>query len=125
MSASVAIFWLVLAFLAFIATMATVFAVCVRERRRQEPLAPLPNQATNTAINTGNSVLQHPDVDPATTNIDWERPNTGRLQPNPIDVLSDAQSDNRVAMVIFGGIIVGALLALLVGYVVFFSGLTD
>ena len=32
-------------------------------------------------------------------------------------------SDRRIAAVIFGAIIVGALLALLVGYLVFFSGL--
>ena len=32
-------------------------------------------------------------------------------------------SDTRVAMVIFGSIILGALLALAVGYLVFFSGL--
>lgn len=32
-------------------------------------------------------------------------------------------SDRRIAAVIFGAIIVGALLALLVGYLVFFSGI--
>ena len=32
-------------------------------------------------------------------------------------------SDRRIATVVFGAIIVGALLALLVGYLVFFSGL--
>ncbi len=86
MSSTVANFWLIAAFLAFIGAMAAVFAVCVRERRRQAPLRHQPSQ----------SISQ-----------------------------SDAASDNRVALVIFGGIIVGALLALLVGYVVFFSGLAD
>jgi hypothetical protein len=32
-------------------------------------------------------------------------------------------SDTRVALVIFGSIIIGALLAIAVGYLVFFSGL--
>lgn len=32
-------------------------------------------------------------------------------------------SDTRVALVIFGSIIIGALLAIVVGYLVFFSGL--
>ncbi len=32
-------------------------------------------------------------------------------------------SDTRVALVIFGSIIIGAMLALAVGYLVFFSGL--
>lgn len=32
-------------------------------------------------------------------------------------------SDTRVALVIFGSIILGALLAIVVGYLVFFSGL--
>jgi membrane protein implicated in regulation of membrane protease activity len=36
---------------------------------------------------------------------------------------SERASDRRIAAVIFGAIIVGALLALLVGYLVFFSGL--
>jgi hypothetical protein len=33
---------------------------------------------------------------------------------------SDADDDNRVAMVLFGTIVVGALLALITGYLVFF-----
>ncbi len=37
---------------------------------------------------------------------------------------AERASDRRIAAVIFGAIIVGALLALLVGYLVFFSGLT-
>jgi len=36
---------------------------------------------------------------------------------------AEQASDTRIAIVIFGAIIVGALLALLVGYLVFFSGL--
>jgi hypothetical protein len=33
------------------------------------------------------------------------------------------KSDTRILLVIFGSIIIGALLALIVGYLVFFSGL--
>jgi membrane protein implicated in regulation of membrane protease activity len=36
---------------------------------------------------------------------------------------AERASDRRIAAVIFGAIIAGALLALLVGYLVFFSGL--
>jgi heme/copper-type cytochrome/quinol oxidase subunit 2 len=36
---------------------------------------------------------------------------------------TDEASDTRVALVIFGSIIIGALLAIIVGYLVFFSGL--
>jgi small-conductance mechanosensitive channel len=84
MSSTLANFWLVAAFLAFIGAMAAVFTICVRERRQQAPLRHQPAESTSQ---------------------------------------SDAASDNRVALVIFGGIILGALLALLVGYIVFFSGL--
>ena len=37
-----------------------------------------------------------------------------------IDARRDEDADNRIAMVLFGGIIVGAVLALITAYVVFF-----
>lgn len=51
----------------------------------------------------------------------WHDGRTGaylRGTPN-----AERASDRRIAVVIFGAIIAGALLALLVGYLVFFSGL--
>lgn len=114
MSAAVANFWLVVAFLVFVAAMAAVFAVCVRERRRQAPLS---------GANATNLSAQN------TAEDGWRCPEIGHLQAHSTSDLkqiqSDMQSDNRVALVIFGGIVLGALLALCVGYVVFFSGLVD
>ncbi len=114
MSTAVANFWLVVAFLVFIAAMAAVFAVCVRERRRQAPL-----QRTGSVNLSAQNTVED----------GWRRPEIGHLQArSPSDlnqIQSDMQSDNRVALVIFGGIVLGALLALCVGYVVFFSGLVD
>jgi hypothetical protein len=119
MSAPVAIFWLVVAFLAFLGAMTAVFAVCVRERRRQAPL--------QTAIADVDSYAQRASSgSKSVTETGWRGPEIGHLQASPetqIDSVSDAESDNRVALVIFGGIILGALLAIAVGYVVFFSGL--
>ncbi len=42
------------------------------------------------------------------------------LANKAVDARRDEQADNRVAMVLFGGILVGALLALITAYVVFF-----
>ena len=51
----------------------------------------------------------------------WHDLSTGKDVPGTRE-LGEA-SDTRVALVIFGGIILGALLAIAVGYLVFFSGL--
>ena len=106
MSASVAIFWLVVAFICFLCAMAAVFAVCVRERRRQAPF-------NDTMHGRESATLQH---------------DLAGVQSHPASRLEslideNAASDNRVAMMIFGGIVFGAFLAIAVGYVVFFSGL--
>jgi hypothetical protein len=134
MSATIAIFWLVVAFTAFIAAMAGVFAICVRERRRQSPLrtntpARHPSDATAVLTDAPEALTGVA----ANADIGSRSPKIGHLQTlsetslegSTHDLGADAQSDNRVAMVIFGGIILGALLAVLVGYVVFFSGLAD
>ena len=42
------------------------------------------------------------------------------LANQAVDARRDEQADNRVAMVLFGGILVGAVLALITAYVVFF-----
>ena len=42
------------------------------------------------------------------------------LANKAVDARRDEQADNRVAMVLFGGILVGAVLALITAYVVFF-----
>lgn len=114
MNAAVANFWLVVAFLVFVAAMAAVFAVCVSERRRQAPL----QRPTSDDLS-----------DQKNTEDGWRRPEIGHLQAYSASDMrqlqSDMQSDNRVALVIFGGIVLGAILALCVGYVVFFSGLVD
>ena len=51
----------------------------------------------------------------------WHDGKTGQdLSGSPS---AEQASDTRIAIVIFGGIIAGALLAILVGYLVFFSGM--
>ena len=51
----------------------------------------------------------------------WHDGKTGQdLSGTPA---AEQASDTRIAIVIFGGIIAGALLAILVGYLVFFSGM--
>ena len=114
MSAATANFWLVVAFLVFVAAMAAVFVVCVRERRCQAPLSD-----TSTAGLCSEKF----------ENNGWKRPEIAPLQAsstsNLAQIQRDLASDNRVALVIFGGIVLGAVLALCVGYVVFFSGLVD
>ena len=42
------------------------------------------------------------------------------LANQTVDARRDEQADNRVAVVLFGGILVGAVLALITAYVVFF-----
>lgn len=42
------------------------------------------------------------------------------LANREIDARRDEDADNRIAVVLFGGIIVGAILALITAYVVFF-----
>lgn len=42
------------------------------------------------------------------------------LANQAVDARRDEQADNRVAVVLFGGILVGAVLALITAYVVFF-----
>lgn len=51
----------------------------------------------------------------------WHDLQTGKDVPGTRE--AGEASDTRVAIVIFGGIILGALLAIAVGYLVFFSGL--
>ena len=81
------VFWLTIAFLAFVVIMAVVMAFCFRERHR------------------------------------WHDGRTG--QDLSGSEAAERASDTRITIVIFGGILVGALLALLVGYLVFFSGLAQ
>lgn len=80
-------------FLAFCLLMAGVLAFCLRERRKMDGI--------------GNPA----QVDPSTGDI---RPHDHVVSPN------DADDDSRVALVLFGSIIAGALLALITGYLVFF-----
>jgi len=84
---------LVLVFLAFCLLMSGVLAFCIRERRKVDAIA-----------------------SPA-----YADPITGEIQPHHHVVSStDADDDERVAMILFGSIIAGALLALITGYLVFF-----
>ena len=117
MATSVAIFWLVVAFLAFIGAMAAVFAVCVRERRRVAPLTSYAADSQNLEFSDARRSAKIGHLQPigGMTN--------GASSDSEARAKNDARSDNQVALVIFGGIILGALLAILVGYVVFFSGL--
>ncbi len=89
-------------FLAFCLLMAGVLAFCLRERRKVDGL--------------GNLQQVSAQIDPP----------TGEIPPHHhIASASDADDDSRIAMVLFGSIIVGALLALLTGYLVFFKTWDD
>lgn len=84
---------LMLVFLAFCLLMAGVLAFCIRERRKVD----------------GIDSPAHAD------------PITGEIHPHHHVVSStDADDDERVAVILFGSIIAGALLALITGYLVFF-----
>jgi hypothetical protein len=78
-------------FLAFCVLMGGVLAFCLRERRKVDDL----EQSLDGS---------HEPVN---------------LQSGPGSI-DDEAADNRVAMVLFGTIILGALLALITGYLVFF-----
>jgi hypothetical protein len=83
---------LLVVFLLFCLLMAGVLAFCLRERRKIDGIG---NPAKRDAY-TG-------DI----------RPQDHVVSPN------DAEQDSRVAIVLFGSIIVGALLALITAYLVF------
>jgi hypothetical protein len=83
---------LLIVFFSFCLLMAGVLAFCLHERRKIDGIG---NAVERNAV-TGdtNSALQGAERD-------------------------DAEQDSRVAMVLFGSIIAGALLALITGYLVF------
>lgn len=83
---------LLVVFFSFCLLMAGVLAFCLRERRKIDGI--------------GNAVEQNAV--------------TGEINPS-LEVASreDAEQDSRVAIVLFGSIIAGALLALITAYLVF------
>ncbi len=84
---------LILVFLAFCLLMAGVLAFCIRERRKVDSIG----------------------------NPRCADPITGEIHPHHhVASSTDAKDDERVAIFLFGSIIVGALLALMTGYLVFF-----
>ena len=89
-------FSLMLVFLVFCLLMAGVLAFCLRERRKIDGLDDHRECAT---------------LESTTTEIMTEQ-----FTANPQNIADD----NRVAIVLFGSIIGGAMLALITGYLVFF-----
>ncbi len=86
---------LLIVFFSFCLLMAGVLAFCLRERRKIDGIG---NPAKRDAI-TGE---------------------TGEIGPHDhTSSPDDAEQDSRVAIVLFGSIIAGALLALITGYLVF------
>ncbi len=84
---------LMLVFLVFCLLMAGVLGFCIRERRKVDGI--------------GNPACADPI--------------TGEIHPHRhVASSTDADDDERVAMILFGSIIAGALLALITGYLVFF-----
>jgi hypothetical protein len=83
---------LLVVFLLFCLLMAGVLAFCLRERRKIDGIG---NPAKRDAY-------------------------TGDIRPQDhVASASDAEQDSRVAIVLFGSIIAGALLALITAYLVF------
>jgi hypothetical protein len=83
---------LLIVFVSFCLLMAGVLAFCLRERRKIDGIG---NPAKRDTI-------------------------TGEIQPQDHIVSpDDAEQDSRVAIVLFGSIIAGALLALITAYLVF------
>ena len=83
---------LLIVFLLFCLLMAGVLAFCLRERRKIDGIGKSGKQDTYA----GDFNPQHHAASP-----------------------DDAEQDSRVAIVLFGSIIAGALLALITGYLVF------
>jgi hypothetical protein len=92
MSLSISLFGV---FLAFCVLMGGVLAFCLRERRKIDGLDSLANVP----------------IDPR------QEPTHRASGPGSVE---DETADNRVALVLFGTIIIGALLALITAYLVFF-----
>lgn len=86
---------LLVVFFSFCLLMAGVLAFCLRERRKIDGLGHVDKQ---------NQFTGEP----------------GEIRPQDcVPSPDDAEQDSRVALVLFGSIIAGALLALLTGYLVF------
>ncbi len=88
---------LLLIFLLFCLLMAALLAVCLRERRRLQPSgrdATIDHSAAVNSIPLSLHSAPHSQV--------------------------DEDADQRTALVLFGSIFLGALLAILTGYLVFF-----
>ncbi len=83
---------LLIVFFSFCLLMAGVLAFCLRERRKIDGIG---NPARRDAV-------------------------TGEINPHDhVAAPDDAEQDSRVAIVLFGSIIAGALLALITAYLVF------
>lgn len=100
-------FSLLIIFLLFCVMMAGVLAFCLRERRR-------------SSRGTQDATIDH------STNGYLSAPSPDATRPQPISLHSpmpnqaDEDDDQRVAMTLFGSIFLGALLAIITGYLVFF-----
>lgn len=100
-------FSLLIIFLLFCVMMAGVLAFCLRERRR-------------SSHGTQDATVDH------STNGYFPASTSGDSRPQPISLHSpmpnqaDDDDDQRVAITLFGSIFLGALLAIITGYLVFF-----
>lgn len=92
-------FSLLMVFLLFCLLMAGVLAFCLRERGRGETI-------DHSPPNVHLSSMAQPAA----------MPSLHSPQANP----ADEEKDLRVAMIVFGSIIAGTLLAVITGYLVFF-----
>ncbi len=96
---------LALVFLAFCVLMAGVLAFCLRERRKIDGFG------NPSASHQPQSTFDH------SSSVDMLGANFSNLSQASAE---DEAADKRVAIVLFGSIIGGALLALITGYLVFF-----
>jgi hypothetical protein len=88
---------LLIVFFAFCLLMAGVLAFCLHERRKIDGLGRDGYRRTGVRVAPEDTPIKDLTVSP-----------------------TDEADDNRVAMVLFGTIVIGALLALITGYLVFF-----
>ena len=108
---------LLLIFLLFCLMMAAVLAFCLRERRRVERLS---------GGSDGNATI---DYSIASLSADLAPPSLASLASmaslnTPPRSPEDDAADERTLLAIFGSIIIGALLAIATGYLVFFRNWT-
>ena len=107
---------LILAFLAFCLLVAAVLHFCLRQRRRQRGSGPRLDALIDYLL---------PDLQPAVPLARAAIASVGVIVPNGWRAMDrehtrDDDDVERVSIMVLGAIIVGALLAVIAGYLVFF-----